>query len=143
MNHRYRFLLLVVIAQLLFILNMTVLSHRHHQPQHAAVASTYLIDVDAQTASPVQIKAAAGSELLMVRKTGIVGTDVALTEDNTDGGNTPLLTTTPNGTPVPQGYTLVAAYKVSRSGNASIIVTHKVPMPGAKPTTDTIKVIGQ
>jgi hypothetical protein len=143
MNHRYRFLLLVVIAQLLFILNMTMLSHRHHQAPHAAAASTYLIDVDAQTATPVEIKAAAGSELLMVRKSGIVGTDVALTEGNTDGGNTALLTVRQNGTAVPQGYTLVRIYKVNRAGNASIVVTHKVPMPGAKPTTDTIKVIGQ
>ncbi len=143
MNHRYRFLLLVIVAQLLFILNITLLHSRHQQTEHAAVVKTYLIDVDAQSALPAEIKAAAGSELIFVRKTGIVGTDVSLSQDNSDGGKTPLMSSQPSGTAVPQGYTLVSRYKVDRTGSAAIVITHRVPMPGAKPYNDTVKVTGQ
>jgi hypothetical protein len=138
MNHRYRFLLLVLLAQALFLLNITLARHPHrHQ------VSTSVIDVDARNAAPVEIKADKGSEVIFVRKTGIVGTDVSLSQENADGGNTPLLTVESARPAVPAGYTLVSSYRVDRAGSANIIVTHTVPMPGAKPWSDAIKVTGR
>ena len=138
MNHRYRFLLLVLLAQALFLLNITLARHPHkHQ------ASTCVVDVDGQNTAPIEIKADKGGEVIFVRKTGIVGTDVSLSQENADGGSTPLLTVESAAPVAPAGYTLVSSYRVDRAGSANIIVTHRVPMPGAKPWSYTIKVTGR
>jgi hypothetical protein len=138
MNHSYRFLLLVLLAQALFLFNMTLVRHPHKHP-----VATLVVDVDAQNAAPVEIKADRGSEVIFVRKTGIVGTDVSLSQENADGGKTPLLTVESPAPAAPTGYTLVSSFRVDRQGSANVIVTHKVPMPGARPWSDTVKVTGQ
>lgn len=103
----------------------------------ACYAQQVYVEVDGQL--PADLKLIPGQEVIFVRPAMTVGTDVEVTEVQTDKLSPRLFKPVFNAQ-APKGKQVVAAFTVTRDGTGRFDVTHTVVAPGAKPRTQALPV---